>query len=345
MPDWSAYRPQVIAEAVRQPDLSELVKRARRRRRRRQGAIVSAVVAVLAVSLLIGRVPSFLASPQPASPSDLSVFEARAEAAISAYQRSGMAFAASRGFVPLQELTVLTAQSADKPGTFALQDTFALEAQYQAFLHGRFTLVGSLTEGTGTGDVVFADDSTTSVPIVSARAAYAAMDRSDPAPNCQGDECLDLVVTSANLGTVPLTVDRGQASVPAWIFTVVGLRAPIARVAVASSPAGTEALRTAVELLPDPNLGDWSTRVERVTPVGGTRATALGLRLEFTGGQCDLSRTGAAHEDPVAVVVAVNIVPREGGCPAIGIPATYDVNLHAPVGERVVLLVSGQPVP
>jgi len=345
MPDWSAYRPQVISESVRQPALNELVKRARRRRRRRQGAIVSAVVAALAISLLIGRVPSFLASPRPAGPSDPSAFETSAEAAIDAYQRSGMAFAASRGFVPLQELTVLTAQSAEKPGTFALEDTFPREADYQAFLHGRFSLAASLIDSTGTGDVVFADDSTTSVPLASARAAYAAMDRSDPAPNCTGDECVDLVVTAASLGTVPLTVDRGQATVPAWIFTIEGLRAPIARVAVATSPAGTEALRTAAELLPDPLLGDWTTRVERVTPLGGTRATALRLRLEFTGGNCDLSRTGAVYEHLTAVVVGVNIVPRQGGCAGFGVPSSYDVDLNAPIGDRVVLLVSGQPLP
>src|SRR5262249_60403015 len=51
-------------------------------------------------------------------------------------------------------------------------------------------------------------------------------------PDPSGKACAVLPVTDVRLGEVPMQTTRGPATVPAWLFTVPGLPAPIARVAV-----------------------------------------------------------------------------------------------------------------
>jgi hypothetical protein len=173
------------------------------------------------------------------------------------------------------------------------------------------------------------------MPLASAQAAYVAMDRADATPGC---DCDTLTVTSATLGTVRMATSRGGATVPAWIFTVDDLRAPLARVAVASSATAADVLRRPIEMIAEPQAFFFS--VESYTAQG------QGLTLHVTGGQCDTSRTGLLYETADAVVLGVAITTSGEMCAAIGIPATVDVRLAEPVGDRVVLAVSsGLPVP
>ena len=60
--------------------------------------------------------------------------------------------------------------------------------------------------------------------------------------------CAALLVTGVTLGTVTLRTSRGEASVPAWLFTVRELATPVARVAVAPSAIAAEPA--------DPELAD-----------------------------------------------------------------------------------------
>jgi hypothetical protein len=264
-------------------------------------------------------------------------FTARAGAVVDEWHRGGMAYTYRLGFVPTDNLTRLTAESLDKSGTYILGDTFPSEAQFQAFVAGRFALSGTLAAAVPpSGQITFEGaGGTTSVPLATAQAAFAAMQRSDAKAGC---DCITLNVTGATLGTVRMPSSRGAATVPAWIFAVEGLRAPVARVAVASSASWTDVLRLPAELLPESPL--WADRVESYT------GEAQELTLHFTGGACDLSHMGEVYETADAVVVGVAITAKGGTCIAIGIPGTVDIQLKQPVGSRVVLAVSaGQLVP
>ena len=156
-----------------------------------------------------------------------------------------------------------------------------------------------------------------------------------------GCACITLNITRATLGSVRIPTSRGDATVPAWIFTVEGLRAPVARVAVASSASATDVLRLPAELIPEPPPGVYFGPVESYT------GEAQRLTLHFTGGACDASRVGEVYETPDAVVVGVAINRSTvGPCLAIGISSTLDVQLKQALGRRAVLAVSaGQPVP
>ena len=336
-----AFRPEVVADAIRQPDFATLTVRARRRRHRRLAAsvasFVAVVAAVVAVPTLIDRSDSSGGIDVGAGPyGSATDFEARAAAIADGWQRGGMAYSAGLGFVPLDELTRLTAESPEKPGTFGVEDTFATEAQYQAFLHGRFTLSSTLpTTIPPPGTISLSGDESISTPLASARAAYIAMDRADATPGC---DCIELTVTAATLGTVRMPTTRGDATVPAWIFTVDDLRAPVARVAVASSATAADVLRRPIEMIAEPQAFFHS--VESYTAQG------QGLTLDFVGGQCDASRTGQVYETADTVVLGVAIATSGEFCDAIGILSTVDVHLAEPVGDRVVLAVSsGLPVP
>ena len=208
-----AFRPDVVADAIRQPEFATLTARARRRRHRRLAAGVASFVAVVAavvvVPTLIDRRDltggGGVGAPAAGAEAD---FEARAAAIADAWQRGGMAYTSGLGFVPLDELTRLTAESPEKPGTFGVEDTFATEAQYQAFLHGRFTLSGPLpTTIPPRGTISVSGGQSISVPLASAQAAYNAMDRADATPGC---DCEMLTVTGATLGTVRMATGRGD---------------------------------------------------------------------------------------------------------------------------------------
>jgi hypothetical protein len=196
-----------------------------------------------------------------------------------------------------------------------------------------------LPAGPGTGQIQFADGTTMTVPIASAGQAFDALNRRQGPNDCPDDAC-SLSVTGASLGTMTLATSRGTATVPAWKFTVEQLRVPMLRVAVAAS---------AISQLPTPQMEPDMTLTEvgAVSAADGSRepATAKQIRLHFTGGACDSSRTGLVHERADAIVVGVDIDEKSGACVSLGVIAQVDVTLSAPVGDRVILDAnSGRPL-
>jgi hypothetical protein len=340
-----AFRPQVVAEQVRGPEFATLTQRAVRRKRQRTQRLV-AVAAVIGVVAL--GVPAAVRGwlPVLVNPAgDPADFPADAQVVADAYTRSGLAFVRSYGLVPVQELTTLTAESTEKPGSFNVEDTFVTEAQYQAFLAGRFAMDPALVPDEGGAEqVTLPDGSTVEAPTVGPYTAFEAMQQSEPAPDCQGDQCVVLTITQAAVGTVPIAVEGGTAEVPAWLFTIDGLKAPIARVALAADGSLTQGLKTVAELLPERTDGLWSTRVERIELADGDATTARTLTLHFTGGVCDEDRVGAVFETPQLIVVGVNISSRGESCVLLGEAASVQVLLLDPLARRVVVGVDGVPI-
>jgi hypothetical protein len=295
-----------------------------------------AAAAVL-LALLAGCAQGGGSGGTPPSGSGDEEFDRRA-AEVAAAWRASSAAAGRDGFVPLGDLTVLP------KGAGFSNDTKL------AYGNGWFRSTAQLsTKAPPAGSIRFSDGKTLSVPLVSAADAYRAIDKGDPpctsgrgvAPAVQPPvpddplplkskaapgQCTALTVTGAKLGTVALRTNRGEATVPAWLFTVDEIAGPVARVAVAPP---------AIETVPSPDM-----------PMPGhDSVTVDGARLTYsiiTG--CAKDIVPLAYEAEDVVVVGVKSTPADGACPAIAKVEPVTVTLTAPLGDRVVLNSSGHPL-
>lgn len=158
-------------------------------------------------------------------------------------------------------------------------------------------------------------------------------------------ECEALKVTAAKLTTAQIETSRGEATVPAWEFTLQGTGVRVTRVAIAASAS--------ISVTPPPwNAND--------PPVGLSIESASGsvagreLIVTFVGAPepatkpCGADYDAEAVESQTAVVVIV-IGHRNsfaGACRLVGAERTATVQLGAPLGDRAVLEVKeGLPVP
>ncbi|MGW3601223.1 hypothetical protein [Micromonospora sp. NPDC005161] len=254
------------------------------------------------------------------------------------------------GYVPLQGPTVLTGDPRFTPDT---------EAAFRAGWYREQVPIPPTRVG---GEIRFPDGRLT-LPLVSAAEAYRQLHQGDPLP-CPGrpkrpglptpgptiepgpdgwvssgpeTACLPLTVTGVTLGTVPVRTSRGEAQVPAWLFTVEELAVPVARLAVAP---------TAIVPVPDPTaparpLPDGLLSAQDLTAVDGARLT---VRLGV--GACDTGITPLVRERPDVVVVGGGFTARSTGpCPDLLKLEPVTVTLAAPLGARPVLDVStGTPL-
>jgi len=157
-------------------------------------------------------------------------------------------------------------------------------------------------------------------------------------------DCAGLTVTAAKWTTMTIDTTRGQATVPAWEYTLAGSRVKIRQVAVARA-AGV----TVTPPSWDPYNSPGGTWIERAS----VNADGRGLIVTFTGTPktaaepCGEDYTTEAVESDNAVVVIV-YSHRHGGnekCEDMGATRTAPVELAAPLGERAVLeVVQGLPV-
>ncbi|MFC0007352.1 hypothetical protein [Micromonospora siamensis] len=206
---------------------------------------------------------------------------------------------------------------------------------------GEFAPVADLpTPPHPTGSVIWNDGTRDTVPLVGAEATLAGF-RADGA-RCDG--CPPLRVTGARLTTLEVETTRGDATVPAWEYTLAGTAVRLVRAAV--DPAAT----VQVPPLPwDPNSPSVQ-RIEKATTQRGGRT----LTVSFTGAPgpgsepCGVDYTAEAVQSVSAVAVIVHAHPhsRQGACPDIGAERIATVELAREMGERAVLEVQqGQPVP
>lgn len=309
----------------------------------------------LAAVVMLGLLPAGLAGcagstgagseppPGPTRGSDADLraaFEERAAAVAAAWQGSAATGAWRTGFVPLAELTVPP------------RNGFPDGEMKMAFVEGRYATRVALPEAVpAPGTVRFPDGSTLSAPLVGARDAYAALDKGAPpctsgapaqpttgpgAPGSGPDQptgtslpqtCAVLTVTAVTLGETRLRTSRGEAAVPAWLFTIAGLGEPVARVAVSPSavrPAPTPSL-------PPPAVPGLVT-AQDIESIDGAR-----LVYRLTVGACDYDIRPLVYETAEVVVVGGSVRTRPGACPAIAMMAPVTVTLAEPVGARPVL--------
>jgi hypothetical protein len=146
--------------------------------------------------------------------------------------------------------------------------------------------------------------------------------------------CVPLTVTGAELGTVSIRTSRGEAHVPAWLFTVDQLSRPVARVAVAESAVAPVPSAAAFE---PGELPRSLVTAQDILDVDDARLTyRLGV------GACDTQIAPLVAEYSDVVVVAGSVVPGTGICTDQLLLAPVTVTLAAPLDARPVLGVGGR---
>jgi hypothetical protein len=259
------------------------------------------------------------------------------------------------GFVPLEDLTVL------QPADAGLTDETK-----QAFVAGWYRLAITVPDSAPESGTIRFPEGTLGVPLIGARAAYQAMDQGDPPPCAasgtpsqapddpipdlttgQGADgstghrvptaCTALTVTGAKLGEVDLRTSRGVAKVPAWLFTVAGVKGTIARVAVAPSSIGTTPSPPSLDPLPaDAGL----IGADAMVSTDGTKVTfTLGV------GACDYAIVPLFVEEADVVLVAGARRTSPGACIDLLKLQPVTITLAEPLGNRILLNgLSGSPL-
>ncbi|MGS2618935.1 hypothetical protein ACVCAH_31065 [Micromonospora sp. LZ34] len=254
------------------------------------------------------------------------------------------------GYVPMQEPTVLLGDPGFTPET---------EAAFRAGWYREQIELPTARPADGT---IRFPDGTLTVPLVTAAEAYRQLDQGDPPP-CPGrptepdrpksgptiepgpdgpvssspqTACVPLTVTEVRLGTAAVRTSRGEAQVPAWLFTVAELGAPVARVAVA--PGATAAVPEPTA--PGRPAPDGVVGAQDLEAVDGATVTyRLGV------GACDSGITPLVQEHDDVVVVGGGVVRATGVCTAILKLQPVTVTLAAPLGARPVLdVLTGTPL-
>jgi hypothetical protein len=189
------------------------------------------------------------------------------------------------------------------------------------------------------GAVVWPDGNRQEVDVVSAADALLAM-RAGKINDCP--ECVPLRVTAARLGTARLDTVRGEATAPAWEFTVEGSAARLTRIAIA--PADVHPIAPLV------------TDTRHFPQIWRATVDATGMRLTafFVGATagrlqtCGADYTSEVVESTRGVVVLVyeHRNPTDAICAAMGKDHAVTHTLATPLDDRAVVELSqGVPVP
>lgn len=274
--------------------------------------------ALLGLALAAALLAGCAQQPEAGSPTLASQFDQRAEKVAQAWRAAGVGDA----FVPMGSLTE------------APEEGFPDGDLKLAFIEGRYTLSATLPTEAGKGTIRYPDGKTAEVPLVSAEAAYLAIDKGDAA---QGQPALE--VTSAEAGTAKILTTRGQAEVPVWRFTIKGVNHPVVRVAVAPE---------AIKQLPAPPAepADPSEHLVGTQDLTSAEGDKIDYRLGV--GACDKGIVPLVWESDDVIVIGGKITEPPGpdmACTAQLLLHPVSVTLKAPVGSRVILDIYGSPPP
>lgn len=271
-------------------------------------------------------------------------FDERAARMAHAWKSSDTARSWRQGFTPLTDLTRLPYTQPE------IQDLGFPTAD--ALLSHWFVIKAPPVSAPPVGTVTFADGSTLSLPLQTMTESFR--DLAAPRPLCESapagasappdgsPPCTALVITRAELVTGRVLTGRGEATVPMWRFTVVGLDRPVDRVAVAPS-AMTQVSREATTGVNDGGSDDVTlgyTGVNQLSAAGGSTLT-----LRVLAGDCDQNIGPLVYEDADVVVVGAVDTRSYQPCDATLPMHRITVKLAAPIGGRVVLdVVTGHPL-
>lgn len=282
------------------------------------------------------------------APDRWAVFQQRADDVAKAWRDATDPKAWREGYVPLQHPTVLIGNP-----------TFTEDTK-QAFAAGWYRHQVTLPTGGRTKGTIRFRNGTLDVPLLSAVEAYQELDQGDPPPcarrpaatpdsggstspggpdapvgsDAGSSACIPLTVTGAELGTVTVRTSRGEAQVPAWIFTIEELDGKVARVAVDPSATGG---------LPDPVAPANPPATDLVSAQDFTGVDGTKLTYRLGVGACDVDITPLVREHPDVVVIGGAVTRSPGICTEQLLLKPVSVTLDEPLGDRPVLdAVTGQ---
>ena len=205
-----------------------------------------------------------------------------------------------------------------------------------AYAQGRIGLQGTLDDVKTSGVVTFPDGTTMPVALVGAHTAYTGLALPQGRPCASNERCAGLVVTGATLGTTTLLTSRGQATVPAWRFSVAGLTQPIVRVAIDPALMATPPAPT-IDSRPT-NLG---VEVAQLIGVSGNE-----IRYQLWIGACETEPRPLVHEEADIIVLGgvVTPPPPNYSCTSNLVSVNVSATTATPVGDRPLVDATGQAV-
>jgi len=267
-------------------------------------------------------------STGPASPEKGSTsFQDRAADVAKAWQDAGVVTAWTKGFVPLQELTV-------EPDWSPNGDLKA------SFGNGWIRSTSPLPDTAGRGDVRFPDGTAMPVALVGAQTASRRFPKQfGPCPMTgHPPTCQWVTITAAQRSTVAIRTTRGRAIAPAWRYTVAGLAQPLMVVAIAPS---------AMTSLPDVTLPDHRAPYGVVSAMNLLSSRGDVVAFTIGIGACDKDPRGLVRETPELVVVGGSVTPSDAGAPCTAqlLLQPVEVQTKQPVGMRAIVdALSGKPL-
>ncbi|MCX5201516.1 hypothetical protein OG897_08640 [Streptomyces sp. NBC_00237] len=219
------------------------------------------------------------------------------------------------------------------------QGGFRSSADNTAHLKGAYVATGKLPTTRPEARATWPDGTTRTAEPLTALQAVDLLGEGSNAP----DGGHTLHVTAARLGTTEVATGRGQARVPAWLFTVEGYDTPFTYPAVAQPR------------FPDSPVAPLPPSPERdVAMTGGPDSVTLKGRTLTVGvshGSCTGPSVVKALETDETVVLAASVLPRNPPrgpdeiCNKALRLSHATVQLKRPVGDRVLLEAQqGTPV-
>ena len=202
-----------------------------------------------------------------------------------------------------------------------------------AFLTGQIELATPLPEASATVAVDLPEGRIT-FPVLRPDEAFASVRAQGSPANAPNSSPAPVRVTSVTLGSAEFSTDRGRLRLPAWLFDGPDIMEAVAWPAVGKEAFWRYGEPNNAATMPPSQLSRDGRRIRYAVPGQGCPSQpVLRYRVEVT-------------ETATTVVLTTvgNIVSTPGPeakdltCAAIGVtPEPYDVDLAAPLGNRVVI--------
>jgi hypothetical protein len=225
---------------------------------------------------------------------------------------------------------VLTGPAIDDPAT-----GFPDGDDKEAYISGHFTVATTLPGGS---------PSWQQQPLITADQALAQL--RDSGQEMTPPTSASLSITAVTLGTATFSTDRGQRSLPAWVFRFAGVHYPASVLAIAPTNRWPKT--------PPPSQ-DGERLTARISP-GGDTVTITFFGAAAGTGPCDAQYAADIAQSSTAVAVSVRELPAATsqpapsgdvamGCADVGYRRELTVRLTPALAGRVLIDSYGAPIP
>ncbi len=202
-----------------------------------------------------------------------------------------------------------------------------------AFLTGRIELATRLPEAPATVAVDLPEGRFT-FPVLRPDEAFVSVRAQGSPANAPNSSPAPVRVTSVTLGSAEFSTDRGRLRLPAWLFGGPDIMEAVAWPAVGKEAFWRYGEPNDASTMPPSQLSRDGRRIRHSVPGKGCpNDPVMRYRIEVTETATTVVLTTVGH-----VVSTPGPEAKDLACPAIGVtPEPYDVDLAAPLGNRVVI--------